>query len=168
VLALWAQGSDVPRAHVERAAERLIERHSGGRFVLSAMVADFMALMRTERMTMPPDLLLVFKALVTLDGVLLAIAPDFDLAMSMKRASMRLLQRRLDPDHWLPLLGAIGRELARLGDDAPRLIRAATRRLETEAAPVPARQATPASAPWIVAAAILIGAGLVSAAIILS
>ena len=168
VLALWAQGSDVPRAHVERAAERLIERHSGGRFVLSAMVADFMALMRTERMTMPPDLLLVFKALVTLDGVLLAIAPDFDLAMSMKRASMRLLQRRLDPDHWLPLLGAIGRELARLGDDAPRLIRAATRRLEAEAAPVPARQATPASAPWIVAAAILIGAGLVSAAIILS
>jgi len=169
VMALWTEGSGAPRAQVERAAERLIARHADGRFVLSAMVADFLALLREERMTMPPDLLLVFKALVTLDGVLMAIAPDFDLSRAMRRSSLRLLRRRLDPEHWVPLLWAVGRELGRLGDDAPRLIRAAARRLEAEAARPPEMSGQAiASAARLIAASMLIGACLVGAAVLLS
>jgi ubiquinone biosynthesis protein len=168
VLARWSHGNGVSRDQVERAAERLIARHGGGRLVLSAMVADFLPLMREEGMTMPPDLLLVFKALVTLDGVLTAIQPDFDLSAAMKRSSFRLIAARLSPDHWGPSLQALIWELGKTGEDAPRLIRAAVRRLEAEPATVTLAGNADQSrtAQWI-GGAIVIGAAMIAGALLL-
>lgn len=169
VLAIWSAGSDASPDKVQLAAERLVQRHSGGRLVLSEMVADFMALMRSERMTMPPDLLLIFKALVTLDGVLLQIAPDFDLSEAMRRSSMRILQARLSPDHWQPNVQALLREVGRIGDDAPRLLRSAVQKLESDRPlPPPPPDYGPAIASagrWI-AGAIVVGAGVIAAALL--
>ncbi len=169
VLAIWSAGSDASPDKVQLAAERLVQRHSGGRLVLSEMVADFMALMRSERMTMPPDLLLIFKALVTLDGVLLQIAPDFDLSEAMRRSSMRILQARLSPDHWQPNVQALLREVGRIGDDAPRLLRSAVQKLEADRPlPPPPPDYGPAIASagrWI-AGAIVVGAGVIAAALL--
>ncbi|QOT74568.1 AarF/ABC1/UbiB kinase family protein (plasmid) [Sphingobium fuliginis] len=130
VLATWSAGSGTSREQIQAAAERLIVRHGGGRLVLSAMVADFFPLLREEGMTMPADLLLIFKALVTVDGVLSRIEPDFDLSAAMQRSSVRILAARLAPDYWTPTLQALAWELGKIGDDAPRLLRAAIRRLE--------------------------------------
>lgn len=130
VLGTWSSGSGTPRERIQAAAERLIMRHGGGRLVLSAMVADFLPLLREEGMTMPADLLLIFKALVTVDGVLSRIEPDFDLSAAMQRSSLRILAARLAPDYWTPTLLALAWELGKIGDDAPRLLRAAIRRLE--------------------------------------
>ncbi|MFT3966392.1 MAG: AarF/UbiB family protein [Sphingobium sp.] len=166
-LAVWTKGSGVPRERVTAAAERLIQRHGGGRVVLSALVADIFPLLREEGMTMPPDLLLIFKALVTVDGVLNAIRPGFDLSAAMRRSSRRVLVARLSPERWEPRMQALAWELARLGDDAPRLIRAAVRRLEAEpaeAAPIPAAIAS--ATRWL-AGAILLGAILVMTALLL-
>lgn len=132
VLAIWSAGSGVPRERVQTAAERLVARHGGGRLVLSAMVADFLPLMRDEGMTMPPDLLLIFKALITVDGVLSGIQPGFDLSEAMQRSSTRIMKARLSPEHWAPVLQALAWEFGRIGADAPRLLRAAIRRLEEE------------------------------------
>jgi ubiquinone biosynthesis protein len=132
VLAIWSAGSDAPRERILAAAERLILRHGNGHLVLRAMVADFLPLMREEGLTMPPDLLLIFKALVTLDGVLCGIQPDFDLSSALRRSALRIAQARLSPEHWGPTLQALLWELAKAGDDAPRLVRAAVRRLEAE------------------------------------
>ena len=122
--------------------------------------------MRDEGMTMPPDLLLIFKALVTIDGVLQAIEPDFDLSAAMERATLRIVKARLSSEHWAPVVQALAWEVIKLGDDAPRLVRAAVRRLEADpAGPV---QSDPAAAiltvgRWI-AAAVLIAAGIIAAA----
>ncbi len=171
VLAVWSAGSGVPRERVQAAAERLIARHGGGRLVLSAMVADFLSLMRDEGMTMPPDLLLIFKALVTIDGVLSGIEPDFDLSEAMQRSSLRIAKARLSPEHWAPILQALAWELGKLGDDAPRLLRAAIRRLETgpaEAAVPTAQFAANLSAARWIAGAILAGAALMAGALLLT
>ncbi len=157
VLAIWSDGSGVPRERVLTVAESLIARHGGGRLVLGAMVADFLAMMREERMTMPPDLLLAFKTLITLDGVLAGIEPDFDLSAALKRSSVRIAAARLSPDHWAPILQGLAWELSRAGDDAPRLLRAAIRRLET---PDQARTGPDPSA------AIRAGAGWIAGAIL--
>lgn len=164
VLVLWSQGSGVPRERVLLAAERLVAKHGGGRLVLSSMVTDFLALMREERMTMPPDLLLIFKALITLDGVLTGIQPDFDLSNAMRRASVRIVRARLSPERWTPTMQALLWELAKIGDDAPRLLRAAVRRLE--GAPEDGRSdvGIAAAGRWI-AGAIMFGALLIAAAI---
>jgi ubiquinone biosynthesis protein len=172
VLAGWSAGSGVSPERVQAAAERLIARHGGDRLVLSAMVADFMALMRHEGMTLPPDLLLIFKALITLDGVLSAIEPDFDLSRAMRRSSLRIAQARLAPEHWAPILQALAWELGRIGGDAPRLIRAAIRRLETDpaadATPAPGQVAATVSAVRWLAGAVLIGAMLIAGAMFLA
>lgn len=170
VLGVWSQGSGVAPERVQAAAERLIVRHGGGRLILRAMVADFLPLMRNEGMTMPPDLLLIFKALVTLDGVLTNIQPDFDLSAAMKRSSVRLVQARLSPDHWGPALQALAWELGKIADDAPRLIRAAVRRLEAEpvaVTPVSERTDLRAAAQWI-GATILIGSVLIATTLLVT
>ncbi len=171
VLAVWSAGSDVPRERAQAAADRLVARHGGGRLVLSAMVGDFMTLMRDEGMTLPPDLLLIFKALVTVDGVLSGIEPDFDLTEAMRRSSLRIVKARLSPEHWAPTLQALAWELGKIGDDAPRLLRAAIRRLEADPAggtssPGQA-EAILSAARWI-AGTILVGASLVTGALLFS
>lgn len=161
-----------------RCARRLVGRQwrspsacsGGGPPVLSAMVADFLPLMREEGMTMPTDLLLIFEALVTVDGVLSGIQPGFDLSDAMRRSSFRIARARLSPDHWASIPKALGWELSRLGDDAPRLLRAAVRRLEDE--PSGARDDGQASAVlaagrWIVIA-IVLGSALMAVGPVLS
>lgn len=164
VLRIWSppQGADKTQA----AAKRLIARHSNGPLVLRAMVVDFLGMMRSERMALPPDLLLIFKALVTLDGVLAALVPDFDLTGAVQRASRRIALARLSPEHWSPVLQALVWELAKVGEDAPRLVRAAIRRLEGDGP----RQEQPTGdvvrALHGLALAVLLGAGLVAGALL--
>lgn len=165
VLLAWAGESDARREALQVASERLIARHGGGKLVLSAMVADFLPLMREERLTMPPDLLLILKALVTIDGVLLAIEPNFDLSRAMRDASRRIVGARLSPDHWAPIVQAFTWELIKLGEDGPRLLRAVLRKLEAEPAKVASSADAAAAGRWI-AGGIVIGCGMVAAALI--
>lgn len=174
ILAIWSEGAGVPPARIRAAAERLILRHGSGRLVLRAMVADFLPLMREEGLIMPPDLLLIFKALVTLDGVLSAIEPDFDLSSALRRSTLRLVRARLSPEHWAPTLQALVWELGKIGDDAPRLLRAAIRRLEADpatgtidAAPDRMASALRTLGYWI-AGAVLAGSALVAGTLVMS
>ena len=157
VLLSWSGAAS--REPLRVAAERLVARHGGGRLVLSAVVVDFLALMREE------GLLLIFKALVTIDGVLTAIEPNFDLSAAMRSASRRIIAARLSPDHWAPILQAFSWELMKLGDDAPRLLRAAVRRLEAET-PMPITAANLVSASRWIAAALVIGAAMLAVALV--
>lgn len=170
VLAVWSTGSDVSRNKYLLLSERLIARHSGVPLVLRTMVADFMSLMRSEGLTMPPDLLLIFKALVTLDGVLSAIEPDFNLSDAMQRSTMRIATSRLSHEHWAPVAQALAWELVKIGNDAPRLVRAAVRRLETDPASTvgetpPQADALVTAGRWI-AAAVFVGAALIAGALL--
>lgn len=171
VLAIWSAGSDVPRAQIQAVAEQLIARHSGVPLVLQALVADFLSLMRAEGLVLPPDLLLIFKALVTVDGVLSSVAPGFNLSDAMKRSTMRIAAARLSPEHWTPILQALAWELGKIGNDAPRLLRAAIRRLEAEPArgavdPSNQSAALISASRWI-AGAILAGSALIAGASLL-
>ena len=168
-LAIWSDSSNVPREHIQRAAEKLVARHGGGRIVLRAVVADFLPLLREEGLTLPPDLLLIFKALVTIDGVLSGIEPDFDLSDAMQRSWFRVARARVSSAHIEPWLRALVLELSRIGDDAPRLLRALVRRLDTE----PSGHAVDPSealrsAGRLIAGAVLLGSLIVGAAIVLS
>lgn len=118
---------------------------------------------------MPPDLLLVFKALITIDGVLQSIEPDFDLSEAIRRSLLRIARARLSVDHWGPNLQALLWELAKISDDAPRLLRAAIRRLEADpdtSALHQNRSAEILSASNRIAAAILIGAAMLAGALL--
>ncbi|MBT0666920.1 AarF/ABC1/UbiB kinase family protein [Novosphingobium profundi] len=162
-LALWSQTGDVSRERLMVAAERLVARHSTGPLVLSAMVADFFPLLREEGLVLPPDLVLIFKAMVTMDGVLSGIAPGFDLSEALGAMRLRLITHRLSglarPERGEALL----LELARVADQAPRLMRAASARLERGEEAPPGEEAT---ARAVRRAGALVGAALVAHALI--
>ncbi len=165
LLLRWSTGT-VPRDNVRRAADRLIARHGGQKIVLAAMVGDFMALMRDEKLVLPADLLLIFKALMTIDGVLQSIVPDFDLTAAIERSSLRIVMARFSADRWSANAQAIGRELLRAGDDLPRLIRATVAKLEDGATPGPGLQAGAiVEAGRLIAGALLVGFLAVAGAI---
>jgi len=169
-LAAWSGDAGPPRARILAASERLVARHSGGRLVLSALMRDFFSLLRQEGLVLPPDLMLIFKAMITMDGVLVAIQPDFDLTGSIERARLRILMERLAPGRWSAKLDALALELARLGDDAPRLIRALVRRLENEPAARPSGEPVARAilrAGMGIAGAILVSGLMVATALLL-
>jgi len=165
VLLIWSGEGGGTREAIRVAADRLVAHHGGGQLVLSAMVADFLPLMREGGLVMPPDLLLIFKALVTIDGVLSAIEPSFDLSQAMRDASRRIVAARLSPDYWTPIIQTFAWELMKLGDDGPRLLRAILRKLEAEPTAVETPVDPTIAGRWI-AAAIVIGCAMIAAALV--
>ena len=134
MLATWSQSGDVPREKLLSASERLVARHGTGSLVLNAMVADFFPLLRQEGLVLPPDLVLIFKAMVTMDGVLAGIAPDFDLSEALGRMRGKLVASRISRLAAPDKLETALLELSRVAEEAPRFLRAASARME---APVP-------------------------------
>ncbi|WP_322965455.1 ABC1 kinase family protein [Sphingomonas fuzhouensis] len=155
----WSQTDDIPSERFQAVADRLVARHGGGALRLAAILADIFPVLREERIVLQPDMLLLFKALITIDGVLSGIQPDFDLSAALRRASARIVEARLSPQRWTKRATALALELDRLGDDLPRLIRATTRKLEGEQAAV---------ATGGIEAAIRTGAGWIAGALALS
>lgn len=168
-LLIWSGPQAPPRPQVERAADRIVARHGGGPLVLSVLVADLFPLLREERLVLPPDLLLIFKALITIDGVLNAVAPGFDLSEPVRRARGRILLSRLAPDR-AANVGTLLLELDRIAEDSPRLIRALTRRLEQPTVPealASVLDSSVRSAGRSISLAVLAAGILVAAAILL-
>lgn len=163
-LALWSEGHAVPRRTIDRAAEAVVQRHGGGRLVLSAMMPDFLRLLREDGLVLPPDLLLVFKAMVTMDGVLDRIAPGFDLSRAIQRAQVTLIASRFGPPRMAGTAAALALAFAELGEDAPRLLRAAAAKLEAPAADAGVAPAIARAGQWV-AAAMVLGATLIAAAL---
>jgi len=98
---------------------------------LPAMLSEMVGILRLHHLSLPPDLSLLFKAFVTLEGMGRALDPTFnmvDVAMPLLKAAMRkryapkaLLQRGWrSVDEALSLLGGLPQDLARLVKAARR------------------------------------------------
>src|SRR5690606_30631976 len=157
MLALWSEAASVPRDRILPAAERLVARHGSGPLVLNAMVADFFPLLRREGLVLPPDLLLIFKAMITMDGVLAHLQPGFDLSRALQAARGKLMGAGLSRVTRPELLQAVLMELSKVAADAPHLLRSASQWLDRQPTTPPAPLA-PAmrTAGFSVAGAILV------------
>lgn len=164
VIGLWVEGGD--RAQLTAGAERLVRRHSGRPLVLARMVEDMMTLIRDLQGALPADLILIFKALVTIDGVLGRIAPGFDLNAAAARVGGRVLTARLRPDAVQARLAALLAEAAvSSSDQLPQLNCAARQRLiAPPTPPTPVIDLTTAARP--IALALLAGLLAIAAAVV--
>lgn len=166
----WSMDQNLSRERILAASEQLIARHSGEPLVLSDMVADMFRLLRQEALALPPDLLLVFKSLLTIDGVLSRIEPDFDLSKTLESLRRKLLFSRLSGIQEQGLRSDFLLELLRLGEDAPHLIRKASQWMDRQVKPPPPPQIIDDKgikrALWLVSAAIIFSA-ILNAGIIL-
>ncbi len=158
MLLIWSKDVPISRTQLLGSCERLVARHSNGPLVLSNLMADFFPMLRQDGLVLPPDLLLVFKALVTLDGVLSRIAPDFDLSAALQRMRRPLFAARFATMANSERAQALLLEVMRLGDEAPHLLRRLSNWLDHQ-------PAHPPKGPTD--RAILQGAALISTAILL-
>ena len=65
---------------------------------LSSMLTDLMALLRDHQLALPPDLALLVKALITLEGMARQLDPEFEIASVAHPFLQRTLFARYSPD----------------------------------------------------------------------
>ena len=130
VLIDWSGERVQDLSQIEQAAREYMARHSGGPLKMSALITGFLGLIREYRLLLPPDLLVLFKALVTADGVLTRLDPELDLVATARPAVEKMLRQQFS---WKVAkgLGIEGLELGRgVLSDLPKLTRLMVHRLK--------------------------------------
>ena len=132
VLLAWADGN---RVNAERFAEdvgRLLHlyEHAQLREInLGTLLAEIAGVMREHHLLLPADLALLFKALITLEGLGTRLVPHFRLVDHVTPWVRKLLVERWDPRNMAGRFSGAVREAGRALRSAPRLIESLARRL---------------------------------------
>ena len=115
---------------IERAARQYMAQHTRQPLNMSALIRYFLTVMREYRLLLPPDLLVLFKALITADGVLTRLDPKLDLVATAQPAVQKMLREQLS---WnvAQRLAMDGLQLGRgVLEDLPKLTRLMVHRLK--------------------------------------
>ena len=131
VLVSWADGR---RVSAERFAEDLgrllhLYEHAPLREVsLATLLTEIAAIMREHQLVLPADLALLFKALITLEGLGTRLVPHFRLVDHVTPYVKRLLAERWQPRELAARASGAAREWGRAVRAAPRLLESLARR----------------------------------------
>ena len=132
VLLGWADGA---RVDIEQFSEDLgrllhVYEHAAMREIrLDTLLSEVAAIMREHHLVLPADLALLFKALVTLEGLGTRLVPHFRLVEHVTPWVQRLVAERLDPRNVAGRFSGAMREASRALRAAPRIVEALARRV---------------------------------------
>ena len=126
ILLDWSLGGEVDEERLESDTATLVDRYRGVPLKdlrMGTMLSDAAGLLRAHGLVLPPDLALVIKAFLTLEGFGRQLDPGFDMATEAKPWLERVLLRRFAPS----VLARRGRRglagMLELGADLPRDLR---------------------------------------------
>ena len=131
VLLAWADGR---RVAAERFAEdlgrllHLYENASLREVSLGTLLTEMAAIMREHQLLLPADLALLFKALITLEGLGTRLVPHFRLIEHVTPFVRRLIAERWQPGRIAERMSGSAREWGRAVRSAPRLLESLARR----------------------------------------
>jgi ubiquinone biosynthesis protein len=131
VLIRWADGR---RVSGERFAEdlgrllHLYEHATLREMNIGTLLSDIAGVMREHHLLLPADLALLFKALITLEGLGTRLVPQFRLIEHVTPYVTRLVAERMSPSHIFERTSGAVRESARAMRSLPRLIESIARR----------------------------------------
>jgi ubiquinone biosynthesis protein len=98
---------------------------------LSAMLGDITVIMRNHQLTLPPDLTLLFKVFITLEGLGRQLDPEFDMVAQATPFLTRAMYLRYSPEsiakRGLRHVGSILDIIANMPQDIRRLLRTTRR-----------------------------------------
>ena len=135
VLLAWAEGRRVSAERFSEDLGRLLHmyEHATLREVsLGTLLGDIAAIMRENHLVLPADLALLFKALITLEGLGTRLVPHFRLVEHVTPFVRRLLIERWQPRSVAGRLSGSAREWGRAVRAAPRLLESLARRFTDE------------------------------------
>jgi ubiquinone biosynthesis protein len=134
VLLDWAGDTYVDETKLAADINELVFEYESvplGSIRIGALVRRFAAIVRDHSIVLPADLTLMFKALITMEGVGRQYDPDFHIIEHLAPLLRQALRERYRPDalvgrgrtaleEFLNVVGSVPRDLARLTRDARR------------------------------------------------
>ncbi|MCL6593849.1 MAG: AarF/ABC1/UbiB kinase family protein, partial [Alicyclobacillus sp.] len=119
--------AEVDEQQLHRDVEALRDKYYAvplGQIHLGEAVLDIFSVAYRHRIQIPPDLALVGKTLLTLEGVVEDLDPEFRILDAAEPFGRRLLRERFDPGALLRRSASTVAEWAELAAEAPRALRA--------------------------------------------
>ncbi|QDE31083.1 MULTISPECIES: AarF/ABC1/UbiB kinase family protein [Shewanella] len=101
VLLGWAGDPPLNCESLTFEVEEFVDKYHGvslKNFHLSMMLTELMSLLREHGLSLPPDIIILIKALIALEGVALQLDPDFNMVTEAKPLLRQLMLERNAPD----------------------------------------------------------------------
>lgn len=128
-LIAWSGQDSLNLTDLELAAGYFLQKQGNLRLQLGKALADMLSTAREFRLTLPPDLVLLFKALITADGVLLRMDPQFDIISILRPVIKKEILKRYSRPASRRRLLRLGNRLLDGGDALPQTLRLVMQRL---------------------------------------
>ena len=130
VLLEWTGDARADIALMESAVERYVAQRGTGPLALAKAITEFMDLAREAQIAMPPDMALLFKALITADRVLLQLDPAFDVIRVASPMVKERLKARYAPERLLRENRTAVTQMYEMAADLPKTLRLLMYRLK--------------------------------------
>ena len=101
VLLDWTSSTQTDTENLSNEVDAFIEQYHGiplKQLSITSMLTDLMALLREHQLNLPPDLALLVKALITLEGMGQQLDPEFDMASEIHPFIRSTWLARYTPD----------------------------------------------------------------------
>jgi len=134
VLLDWTSNTQIDIEVLSNDVDAFIDQYHGvplKQLSLTGILTDLMALLREHELSLPSDLILLVKALITLEGMGRQLDPDFDMVSEVRPFLRRTMLTRYSPDAlakrgWQSLTSMLNL-IGGLPQDIHRLLRSARR-----------------------------------------
>jgi ubiquinone biosynthesis protein len=121
----------VTRKRIDRVAvrddiERLQSTYWGlplGELKVTALLNDVYSVMRRHHLHLPPNLALLLKTVIMVEGLGVNLDPEFQFTKSLTPYTERLVLRQYSPFRWMRGFGRASLDLAKLGIELPQHLR---------------------------------------------
>ena len=122
VLIDWSGSSAPDLSKLDGAAHAFVQRHSGVNLNLAMVLTDFMTMARENDLSMPTDLAILFKSLVSADGVMRQLDPEFDLFTAAGPTVQQNMKARFSFEGLKKKVSGMGAGLFSTLSDLPALV----------------------------------------------
>ncbi len=129
-LIAWSDSDPLDLLDLELAAQNFLDKQASATLTLGKALTDLLVMAREHQLALPPDLVLLFKALITADGVLHRLDPNFDIITTLKPMLQQVMLQRYTPEAVRRRMVALGGEALDAGEELPQTLRLLIRRLK--------------------------------------
>lgn len=129
-LIAWSDSDPLDLLDLELAAQNFLDKQASATLTLGKALTDLLVMVREHQLALPPDLVLLFKALITADGVLHRLDPHFDIIATLKPMLQQVMLQRYTPEAVQRRMLALGGEALDASEELPQTMRLLMRRLK--------------------------------------
>ncbi|HGM5284219.1 TPA: ABC1 kinase family protein [Serratia liquefaciens] len=129
-LIAWSDSDPLDLLDLELAAQNFLDKQASATLTLGKALTDLLVMVREHQLALPPDLVLLFKALITADGVLHRLDPHFDIIATLKPMLQQVMLQRYTPEAVRRRILALGGEALDASEELPQTLRLLMRRLK--------------------------------------